>query len=138
MKLKFLTVIGLGLILSVTTAHAGITGFLSGEQESGMNKICMYDVLGDTYTLNLSSVSLCPMSHEFEMSTSRRNTQINDLSQKLYNQRNSTFQNRTEKTGFFVREISDGFNKICVYDVLGDAHTYNTSSVSLCPLNKKF
>lgn len=119
-------------------AFAGVTGFLSNEQESGMNKICMYDVLGEIYTLNVSSVSLCPMSHQFETSVSKRKSQINDLSEKLHNQRAQPYRSKIRKTGFFVKEFTQGFNKVCVYDVLGDYHTYNTSSVSLCPMSKDF
>jgi hypothetical protein len=41
------------------------TGFLTGERVSGMNKICYYDVLGDTYTLNVKSYELCPLTYNF-------------------------------------------------------------------------
>lgn len=36
--------------------------FKSGEQTSGMNKICYYDCLGSQVAINVSSVSLCPLS----------------------------------------------------------------------------
>ena len=58
------TIIFVLLTLGFTNAYA-TTGFLSGERTSGMNKICYYDVLGSTYTLNISSVALCPLSAEF-------------------------------------------------------------------------
>ena len=48
----------------ITTAH-GAYGFLTGESTSGMNKICYYDVLGSTHTLNVASYEVCPVSHEF-------------------------------------------------------------------------
>ena len=34
----------------------------SGEQTSGMNKICYYNCLGSTVAINVSAVSLCPLS----------------------------------------------------------------------------
>jgi hypothetical protein len=34
----------------------------SGEQVSGMNKICFYDCLGSTVAINISSTALCPLS----------------------------------------------------------------------------
>jgi hypothetical protein len=38
------------------------TCFKIGEQVSGMNKICYYNCLGSTVAINVSSVSLCPLS----------------------------------------------------------------------------
>lgn len=138
MKLRAILVTSMILISAASPALAGVTGYLSDEQVSGFNKICMYDVMGETYTLNISSVSLCPLFHKFETSTSRRNSQINELNEKLENRQRQSYQNNIAKTGFFVKEYSQGFNKVCVYDVLGDYHTFNTSSVSLCPMTKKF
>ena len=50
--------------LSINSVYA-TTGFLSGEQTSGMNKICYYDVLGSTHTLNVASYEICPVTAEF-------------------------------------------------------------------------
>lgn len=57
----------LGLIaFAVLNSSAFATmGFLKGEKISGMNKICYYDVLGSIYTLNVSSIELCPLTAEF-------------------------------------------------------------------------
>src|SRR5690349_14499609 len=41
------------------------TGNLVGEKVSGMNKVCIYDYLGDTYTYTISAVSLCPLTRKF-------------------------------------------------------------------------
>ncbi|TDQ56503.1 hypothetical protein EDC45_1908 [Mesocricetibacter intestinalis] len=57
--------IGLVATLSLISSAYAATGFLKGERTDGMNKICYYDVLGSTYTLNVSSVSLCPLTHNF-------------------------------------------------------------------------
>ena len=53
------------LILSTSLSLHATTGFLIGEKMSGMNKICFYNVLGSTYTLNVQSYELCPLSYEF-------------------------------------------------------------------------
>ncbi len=36
--------------------------FSTGEQISGMNKICYYDCLGSAYAITISSVALCPLT----------------------------------------------------------------------------
>lgn len=36
--------------------------FKSGEQVSGMNKICYYDCLGSQTAITISAVSLCPLT----------------------------------------------------------------------------
>jgi len=43
------------------SAYAG-TAFLKGEYISGMNKICLYDHLGSTVAITISSVQLCPLT----------------------------------------------------------------------------
>ncbi len=47
--------------LTPNNAYAGIC-FLSGEQESGMNKICYYDCLSGTVAITIKSYKLCPLS----------------------------------------------------------------------------
>lgn len=42
--------------------HAAVSCFKSGEQISGMNKICYYDCLGSQVAINISSVSICPLT----------------------------------------------------------------------------
>ncbi len=43
----------------------GAYGILIGEKISGTNKICYYNVLGSTYTLNVDLTDLCPVSYDF-------------------------------------------------------------------------
>ncbi|CAA6806566.1 MAG: Unknown protein [uncultured Sulfurovum sp.] len=62
MKKMCLALIALATL--VTTVY-GAYGFLTGERISGMNKICYYDVLGSTKTLNVGISDLCPVSHDF-------------------------------------------------------------------------
>ena len=40
-------------------------GFLLGEYQDGMTKVCVYDVLGNKRALRLSSTSLCPLNAKF-------------------------------------------------------------------------
>jgi hypothetical protein len=39
-----------------------VTCFQTGEQSSGMNKICYYDCLGSQAAITVSSVQLCPLT----------------------------------------------------------------------------
>ncbi len=40
------------------------TCFKTGEERSGMNKICYYNCLGSRAAITISSVSLCPLTIE--------------------------------------------------------------------------
>lgn len=51
-------------LVSSMSAYAAI-GFLKGEQTSGMNKICYYDVLGSTRAVNVASHAVCPSTYNF-------------------------------------------------------------------------
>lgn len=47
------------------TSHiekAATTCFKSGEQTSGMNKICYYNCLGSQAAITISAVAICPLS----------------------------------------------------------------------------
>ena len=51
--------------LAPTTGKGPSTGlvcFKTGEQISGMNKICYYDCLGSAYAITIKSTELCPLS----------------------------------------------------------------------------
>src|ERR1700693_5307660 len=85
-----------------------VTGFLKGEVNEGLSKICFYNVLGDTQTINLSSTTLCPLSYDFE--------QIPHVQPP---------PSDSGKTGFLQGEKQQGFSKICFYDVLGETYTIN-------------
>lgn len=43
-------------------AQSNITCFKSGENISGMNKICFYDCLGSAVAITIKSIELCPLS----------------------------------------------------------------------------
>lgn len=45
-----------------SSIEIAVTCFKSGEQVSGMNKICYYNCLGSGAAITISSVSLCPLT----------------------------------------------------------------------------
>jgi hypothetical protein len=42
--------------------QSGVTCFKTGEQISGMNKICFYDCLGSTAAITIGAAQLCPLT----------------------------------------------------------------------------
>ena len=40
-------------------------GFLSGESQDGMTKVCVYDVLGQRRAIRLNASALCPLNQKF-------------------------------------------------------------------------
>jgi len=42
--------------------RVAVTCFSTGEQTSGMNKICFYDCLGSQAAITITSVQLCPLT----------------------------------------------------------------------------
>ncbi len=40
-------------------------GFLKGEYQDGLTKVCIYDVLGQRQGLRLQSTAICPLSSNF-------------------------------------------------------------------------
>jgi len=65
LEMKNFLLFSIFLAAGSSTNVSAATGYLTGETVDGMNKICFYDVLGSTYTLNVKSVELCPLSHDF-------------------------------------------------------------------------
>ena len=121
---KLTLAIGICFIFAIQDAHS-VTGFLAGEEDSGMNKICYYDTVSGKRTINLSSVSLCPLSYNFP--------DTNSSSSSNPSQRNNSYV-----TGFLDGERVSGMNKICYYNTVSGQRTINISSVGLCPLTKNF
>ena len=60
MKTTLLTV----LMLLSFTANAGTAFFVREIDTGGMTKQCVYDYLGSTYVITISSVRLCPLTIE--------------------------------------------------------------------------
>ena len=68
MKIIKLLIAGLIVIASIVyptlVANSAVTCFKTGEQISGMNKICYYNCMGSTAAITISSVALCPLTIE--------------------------------------------------------------------------
>ena len=118
----FITVIALALYVVIPSAEAR-TGFLVSERTQGLSKLCIYDVLGEVYTINVSAASLCPLSYKFATPPRRPSMSTRPTG---------------GRTGFLKGERTQGLSKICFYDVLGETYTINVSAASLCPLNHRF
>ena len=61
-KIIIILFISSSLIYPSLIANSAVTCFKSGEQISGMNKICYYDCMGSTAAITISSVALCPLT----------------------------------------------------------------------------
>ncbi|WP_415320362.1 hypothetical protein ABXT63_04310 [Candidatus Pelagibacter sp. Uisw_092] len=59
-------IIGVAILVSMAfpsmVANSAVTCFKSGEQTSGMNKICYYNCMGSTAAITISAVKLCPLT----------------------------------------------------------------------------
>lgn len=97
------------------------TGLFKSEQASGLNKICLYEVLGSPYTINVGAAEICPLTI--------------DVPNPAPSPPNGS---RQGQTGFLTRERASGVNKTCYYNVLGSTKTVTVSSVSLCPVSYRF
>tara|TARA_Y100000389_G_C17149611_1_gene358957 strand:+ start:59 stop:268 length:210 start_codon:yes stop_codon:yes gene_type:complete len=68
MKIIKLLIAGLIVVGSIVyptlVANSAVTCFKTGEQISGMNKICYYNCMGSTAAITISSVALCPLTIE--------------------------------------------------------------------------
>ena len=54
--------------LSIQVSPPGLgrgTGYLVGEQQDGLTKVCVYDVLGEKKGIRLRATELCPVSRQF-------------------------------------------------------------------------
>ena len=61
-KSLIIAIVLLGSTVYPTLVANAVTCFSTGEETSGMNKICYYDCLGSSAAITVSSVSLCPLS----------------------------------------------------------------------------
>ncbi|GEA60233.1 hypothetical protein [Vibrio comitans] len=121
MKLKFSLFMTVVYVMLAPTLAQATTGFLQSEESQAFVKVCFYDVLGETHSLNIGATELCPLTSDF------------DVTPKL--------QPPTEdaqKTGFFKQEQTSGFSKLCSYDVLGETYVLTIGSTEICPLTYKF
>ncbi len=116
-------------ILSFSSLSIAGTGFLTGEQTSGLNKICYYEGASGTFSKTIGGVSLCPLSADDGRGPSLGTPSIG----------NSTIQRQRpiSNTGFLSGEITSGLNKTCYYDSVRGTFTKTIGAAQLCPLNAK-
>ena len=95
------------------------TGLFKSERASGPNKVCVYEVLGTPYTIDVNAAQICPLTIEVPNPAPPSGA-------------------RQGQTGFLTREQVSGINKTCYYSVLGSTKTLTLSSVSLCPKSHEF
>ena len=98
-------------------AHSA-TGLLKSERRSGPNKVCVYEVLGSPYTVNVDATQICPLTIDVPNPAPAPPVK--------------------GQTGLFLREQISGLDKICYYAVVGTTKTLTVSSVSLCPVSYQF
>ena len=113
------------LLFSFSCASLAGTGFLKGEQTSGLNKICYYEGVSGTFSKTVGAATLCPLSAD----DGRGSLRIGDSSP----QRQTPISN----TGFLSGEQTSGLNKICYYDSARGTFTKTVGAAQLCPLNAK-
>ena len=61
-KITLIIFVLASLAYPTLVANSAVTCFKTGEQTSGMNKICYYNCMGSTAAITISSVSLCPLT----------------------------------------------------------------------------
>ncbi|MEZ9784876.1 hypothetical protein AB4402_11610 [Vibrio breoganii] len=121
MKRQFSLFMFVAWFLLAPTSAQATAGFLQNEESQAFVKVCFYDVLGETHSLNIGATDLCPLTHDF------------DVTPKL-----QPPTENAQKTGFFKQEQTSGFSKLCSYDVLGEVYVLTIGSTEICPLTYKF
>lgn len=62
MKAKYFALALAMLMATPAMAQMSGTAFLKYSYVSGMNRICVYDLLGSKYVMTIGAVELCPLS----------------------------------------------------------------------------
>lgn len=101
------------------------TGFLKGEQTSGLNKICYYEGPSGQFTKTVRSINICPLSADDGRSLAPASTQSRTPTAPVVG------QNRGQLSG----ENTNGLNKTCFYNSPRGTFTKTVRSVQLCPLS---
>lgn len=114
-------------ILLVSSLSWAGTGFLKGEQTSGLNKICYYEGASGSFTKTIGAVGICPLSADDGRGPAISSPGLGGGSIQ-YNQPRGN-------TGFLSGEQTSGLNKICYYDSARGTFTKVVGAAQLCPLN---
>lgn len=122
-------IIGFGVVvlmaLGVPASAQSTTGFKTGEQTTGLTKQCIYNALGSTYTVTVSSVTLCPLSIKVPESATRSRPDAPSTPPPTPN----------TLTAFKTGERVTGMTKQCFYQALGSDYVKTVGSVDLCPVS---
>jgi hypothetical protein len=103
------------LLLGAAVPAAAATGFLTGEQISGQNKICFYNVLGSAYAVTVRSFDVCALRVDTEQhqQPDRRSPGVDwdvpDLGQRAANQ--PTLQDEIHRQTIQRAEIREAQNR---------------------------
>ena len=90
----------------------------SGEETSGMGKVCYYRCTFGTTTENVGAARLCPLTSE---ATPRGSSA-------------STGSGRSDATCFKTGEETTGMTKQCIYSCGGTRKVETVGAAKLCPL----
>lgn len=116
--------------LIVSQFSYSATGFYTGEQISGLNKICYYRGTRGNFAITQRAASVCPPSADDGRglfgSAGQNNNGGNIESGNI------------PVTGFLQGERTDGLLKICFYNSVRGTFTVTQSSASVCsPTTRK-
>lgn len=101
------------------------TGFLKGEQTSGLNKICYYEGASGAFSKTVGAANLCPQTADDGRGSSSRSSGIDNGSNRN--------QTSTGSTGFLSGERTSGLNKTCFYDGPRGTFTKTVGAANICP-----
>jgi hypothetical protein len=116
------------LLLLPIPSLAG-TGFLKGEQTSGLNKVCFYEGASGGFSKTVGAANLCPLSADDGRGASLSSPGLGNSS--------SQPKRSLSNTGFLSGERTSGLNKTCFYDSPRGTFTKTVGGAQLCPLSAK-
>ncbi|NVK25946.1 MAG: hypothetical protein HWE10_13550 [Gammaproteobacteria bacterium] len=109
------TTLTLIMLVGISVSSFAGTGQLTGEQTSGLNKICYYNGASGSFSKTVSNVSLCPLSADD----------------------GKGFGGASSNTGFLSGQTTSGLNKTCYYNSPRGTFTKTVGSAQLCPQSAK-
>ena len=117
------------VILSMMLSNGVIagTGFLKGEETSGLNKICYYKGASGKFAKTIKSYQGCPTMADDGKNKFNTYGSTNSKS----NSYSSTF--KTKVFGTLSGERVSGLNKICYYNSAQGTFSKTISSYQVCP-----
>ena len=114
-------IILLSFIVAYSYPVLAATGFLKGEEISGLNKICIYSSARGDFTITQRAASVCRPSADDGRGSS---------GSLGGNSSSGSFSGGT--TGFLQGERISGLNKICIYSGARGRFTITQRAASVC------